>query len=294
MTFSTYLSSRRDLIEKTLESLISQKEGLPHSTLFEAARYSLLGKAKRLRPLLALVTAEAFGARVEDCLQSVCALELLHTYSLIHDDLPCMDDDDMRRGRPTSHKVFGEAVAVLSGDYLLTYAFEVIATCQNITAEQKVELIKVLSQKSGSEGMVGGQLIDILNEGKKIDWATLEFIHRYKTAALISASLEFGAILADASKEDREKLQSIGNAAGISFQIIDDILDVTSSEKELGKPVFSDQANAKCTAVTLLGIEKAQQTAQALMLSVKNDCKDLSISSTTIEEMLQKLLDRNF
>ena len=294
MTLPTYLKTRRELIEQTLDSLLSVREQARHAILFEAARYSLLGKAKRLRPLLALAAAEAYGAKMEECIQPVCALELLHTYSLIHDDLPCMDDDDLRRGRATSHKMFGEAIAVLSGDFLLTYAFEVIATSPYISAEKKVELTMVLSQRSGGDGRVGGQVIDIINEGKQIDWDTLKQIHHYKTAALISASLEFGAILGNACNKDKQMLRNIGNAAGMSFQIIDDILDVTGTESELGKPVLSDIANSKCTAVTLLGIKKAQDTAHALMTIVKNECKSLSITSEIMEELLERLLKRTF
>lgn len=292
MISSSYLSLRCELIEKTLSQLISEHAEMPHSLLFQSARYSLLGPAKRLRPLLTLATAESFGADVKMALHPACALELIHTYSLIHDDLPCMDDDDLRRGKPSLHKVVGEGQAVLTGDYLLTYAFEVLAKSPLLTAEQKIELITILSERAGGDGMVGGQVLDLLSEGQSPDWNTIEFIHHHKTAALISASIEFGAVIAQVSDEDKKHLQSIGYKAGLAFQIVDDILDVTANELELGKPIGSDLDLNKATAVSVLGLEKAQTTANTLRVAIENECKLLSIHDSSLAMVLDQLIDR--
>ena len=245
MPFSTYMSTRCEKIEQTLNKLIEERLEAPHKALFSSARYSLLAKAKRLRPLLTLAVTESFNGNLEAAFYPACALEIIHTYSLIHDDLPCMDDDDLRRGIPTVHKIYGEGHAVLTGDYLLTLAFEVLAKSPLLTAEQKIELITILSERAGGDGMVGGQVVDMLSEGKDIDLETLSFIHSHKTGALISASLEFGGVIANVCKEDKDLLKKIGYEIGLSFQIIDDILDVKGTEKEIGKPVHSDLANKK-------------------------------------------------
>lgn len=292
MISSSYLSLRCELIEKTLSQLICEHAEMPHTLLFTSARYSLLSSAKRLRPLLTLATAESFGADVKMALHPACALELIHTYSLIHDDLPCMDDDDLRRGKPSLHKVVGEGQAVLTGDYLLTYAFEVLAKSPLLSAEQKIELIKILSERAGGDGMVGGQVVDLLSEGQSPEWNTIEFIHHHKTAALISASIEFGAVIAQVSDEDKKHLQSIGYKAGLAFQIIDDILDVTANEFELGKPIGSDLDLKKATAVSVLGLEKAQTIANTLRVAIENECKLLSIHNSSLAMVLDQLIDR--
>jgi geranylgeranyl diphosphate synthase type II len=294
MPFSSYMSTRCEKIEETLNKLAPEKLEAPHKELFSSARYSLLAKAKRLRPLLTLAVTESFGGDMEAALYPACALELLHTYSLIHDDLPCMDDDDLRRGVPTVHKVYGEGHAVLTGDYLLTLAFEVLAKSPLLTAEQKLELITILSERAGGDGMVGGQVVDILSEGKDVDFETLSFIHSHKTGALISASLEFGGVIANVSLEDREILKKIGYEMGLSFQIIDDILDVRGNELEIGKPIHSDLNNKKSTSISILGIEKAEALANSLHSSSKSHCKRLSTSSPYLEEMLQNLIHRKF
>jgi geranylgeranyl diphosphate synthase type II len=291
---SSYISSRCQTIEKTLDELIESKDGQLHSTLFEAARYSLLSKAKRLRPLLTLATAESFECDFNKALHPACAIEILHTYSLIHDDLPCMDDDDLRRGRPTLHKVYGEGHAVLTGDFLLTFAFDVLANSPDLSSDQKIELIKTLSQKAGAHGMIGGQTVDLLHENKLANWQTLEFIHANKTAALIAASLDFGAIIAGAPLQDRIELRHIGHEIGLSYQIIDDILDVTAKQEDLGKTVHSDISNNKSTAITVLGIDQAQLLANELLNSVQQRCKKLSVRAPLLEEMLQKLIHRTF
>lgn len=236
------------LIENHLQALLKETDA-PYNSLFQAARYSILGSGKRLRPILAILTAEFLGCPKEKALNAACALEMIHTYSLIHDDLPSMDNDDMRRGKPSLHKVYPEGHAILVGDFLLTYAFEVIASDIQLSDKQKVDLISVLSQKSGAHGMIGGQVLDIASEGKPLDLNTLKQIHQNKTGALIAASVEFGAIIAEASLEKRNALRQFGENIGLAFQIVDDILDIDE-----GKPSYA----------TLLGVEQSEKLVKAL------------------------------
>ncbi len=206
-------------IEKKLKDLIQERLDAPQHLLFESARYSLLSPGKRLRPILTLATAQTFNIPLENALIPACALEMVHTYSLIHDDLPCIDDDDLRRGIPTLHKVYNEGHAVLTGDYLLTYAFELLSTSPHLTSDQKIALVKSLSQHAGGDGMIGGQVMDILKSG---NW---EEMHLLKTAALMISALEFGAIISNCSPSDTAHLKIFGKQIGLAFQIIDDILD---------------------------------------------------------------------
>lgn len=255
MTVINSKQTLRSLINTRLEALLPKREGL-HFLLFEGAHYSLMLPGKRLRPLFLLGCLEDYNVPLEKGLDVACALEMIHTYSLIHDDLPCMDDDDLRRGKPSLHKVYGEGQAILVGDFLLTYAFEVLATCgapQEVTA--------LIAKAAGGHGMIGGQIVDILFEGKPINWDILEFMYLGKTAALFSTALECGALLSDASNEERSSLREAGKLFGIAFQMHDDILDATSDTETLGKPAGSDRAQDKSNCVTLLGIERAQEVA---------------------------------
>jgi geranylgeranyl diphosphate synthase type II len=261
-----------EAIESALDSLIPPQSSVSHALLFEAARYSLLSPAaKRLRPLLLLATVDALGGSREAALIPACSLELIHTYSLIHDDLPCMDDDDLRRGRPTLHKVYPEGQAILAGDFLLTYAFEKLATAPHLSALQKIDLITSLAQSAGGEGMIGGQVIDLsLAQAKTLpSWEVLCAMHRKKTAALIVAAIDCGAIISHASTSTRELLQKAGQSLGLAFQIVDDILDVMGREEEIGKPVGSDARNAKTTAVSLLGLDRARALSEELLASAE-------------------------
>ncbi|MCB1109873.1 MAG: polyprenyl synthetase family protein [Chlamydiia bacterium] len=256
MTITDSSTTLRSLINERLEALLPKREGL-HFLLFEGAHYSLMLPGKRLRPLFLLSCLKDFSAPIEKGLDVACALEMIHTYSLIHDDLPCMDDDDLRRGKPALHKVYGEGQAILVGDFLLTYAFEILATCgapQEVTA--------LIAKAAGGHGMIGGQLVDILFEGKSIDWEILQFMYLGKTAALFSAALECGALLSGASDIEQAALKECGALFGMAFQMQDDILDVTSDTETLGKPAGSDAAQGKSNVVTLLGLEKAQALAQ--------------------------------
>jgi geranylgeranyl diphosphate synthase, type II len=293
MNLDSYLESRTDLINARLSELVPLQPKAPQALLFESARYILLNPGKRLRPILTLAAVESLGGTIESALTPACAIEILHTYSLVHDDLPCMDDDDLRRGMPTLHTVYPEGHAVLTGDFLLTYAFEVLSQSPFLDSEQRLQLVQVLSQRAGAHGMIGGQVVDIASEGKPISWELLHFIHHHKTAALVSACLEFAGIIAKASESDRELLKSIGLQIGLSFQLIDDVLDVTGTQELIGKPLFSDKDNEKATSVSVLGLEKAQTYAQELYVSALSDCKKLSFSSPLLEGLLSKLVHRS-
>lgn len=266
-------------IEETLEKLIAQRPDLPYAALFSAARYSLLSSGKRLRPLLTLAVCEGYGIPIEPALIPACAIELVHTYSLIHDDLPCMDDDDLRRGKPTLHKVYPEWHALLTGDYLLTYAFEILSTAPNLDAEQKLALVHTLAKHAGAHGMIGGQMIDLLFEESPIDWKVLEQMHLGKTAGLITASLEFGGIIARTPEKDLILLKKAGAAFGVAFQLIDDILDGPTEE-------------TKATAVTLLGVTETQTRATALVQSAKQCLNALSSPVPHLHSLFDQMLKR--
>lgn len=285
-----YLKKTALLIDNHLDSLI-QKTPCPHENLFSAARYSLMSGGKRLRPILLIATAEAFGCEAAKTLSAASALEMVHTYSMIHDDLPCMDDDDFRRGRPSLHRAFPEAHAVLTGDFLLTYAFEVIATDPLLTNEQKIKLIALLAKNSGGEGMVAGQILDIEAEGKDIDHETLQMIHRYKTGALLTASVEMGGIISMNSEETLFALRAYGNDVGLAFQIIDDILDFSLIEKQK-EPISSDLIKDKMTYVKLLGPENAKKKALALAESAKNHLKALPVKTQLLNQLADFIVHR--
>lgn len=276
-----YIQNKSELIENRLNELVFD-QNVPYSILLRAARYSLLAGGKRLRPILAIATAETFGSRAKHALDPACALELIHTYSLIHDDLPCMDNDDFRRGKPSLHKAFPEGCAVLTGDFLLTFAFEVTAQAPHLTAQQKIELVHLLAKNSGAEGMIGGQVMDLESEGKKIPIDFLRNIHARKTAALITTAIEYGGIVANANPDHRVILRQFGYEIGLAFQIFDDILDVTSNKN-------SDEKNEKVTYVTLLGLDKAKSEADR-HYKIALEQLELLPYDTTILSLIVKLL----
>lgn len=276
-----YLKKTKQLIDRHLLALIENANA--PKILLEAMQYSLSAGGKRIRPILLLATLEAFGENKEKGLDVACAIEMLHTYSLIHDDLPAMDNDDLRRGKPTNHKVFGEANAILAGDALLTYSFEIISSFNkydDVTPEMKLELIKRLAQAAGPEGMVAGQVEDLRNENNpNLTLQDLENIHYNKTGKLIIYSIVAGAILAKASEEKINLLEKFAYHLGITFQIQDDILDVIGDSKKTGKPTGSDTINEKSTYPKLLTLEGAKQKLsehleQALHYLQKTNIRD--------------------
>ena len=250
--FNQLMSQDLALIEDYLSKIF--KAETQYAQLQQAMDYSLLSGGKRIRPVLALETCRMCGGEKEQALDFAAGVEMIHTYSLIHDDLPAMDDDDFRRGRPTNHKVYGEAMSILAGDALLTAAFAQLAKA-DLPADRVVKAVRCLSEYAGSKGMVGGQALDMEGEGKDLTQVDLELLQRLKTGALISAATELGCIAAGGSEEDREKLHRYAQAIGLAFQIRDDMLDVTSTDEELGKPVGSDSTNDKNTFVSVLGLE---------------------------------------
>jgi geranylgeranyl diphosphate synthase, type II len=266
MELKTYLGERQQRVDQALARFLPAEDTLPAS-LHKAMRYSVFAGGKRIRPILMIAACEAVGGDPALVLPAACAMEMIHTYSLIHDDLPAMDDDDFRRGRPTNHKAFGEATAILAGDGLLTEAFLLLSNGEfqtGIPAAVTREVIHTLARCAGSLGMVGGQVVDMESEGKGIDLPTLEYIHTHKTGALILAALQCGALVGGASEEAFRCLSRYGEAAGLAFQVADDILDVIGDQAETGKRVGSDEARGKATYVALLGLTAARERAQEL------------------------------
>lgn len=290
LPLATYLAQQAQKIESHLEHLI-RPSTLPYGTLFEAARYSLFSGGKRIRPILTLATCQALGGNSAHALTPACTIELIHTYSMIHDDLPCMDNDDFRRGKPTLHKVVPESLALLAGDYLLTVAFEWLAKAPELSAEIKVKLVNILSSRAGGEGMIGGQVLDIAAQAATL--ADIELIHRCKTGALIEAAITMGALVAEASTPVLEELQAFGQEIGLAFQIVDDILDVTSSEQKHGKKIGSDLQNGKTTYVTLLGLEAAQGKAEELLQTAIKRLSHLPIDPGRLTQLAQFLVHRS-
>lgn len=259
MDFTTYYNNQRKLIDSFLENRLAKK-GI--SKVDDAMAYSLLAGGKRIRPVLLMATAEALGVKGYNYLPVACGLEMIHTYSLIHDDLPCMDDDDYRRGRLTNHKVFGEAIAVLAGDGLLTLAFEVMLEQKNVDPRVLIETVREMAMCAGNFGMVGGQGLDLENEGKSISAEELRKMHAGKTGALFIAAVRGGAHLAGANEQELLALTKFADLLGLAFQITDDILDVEGTTEDLGKPAGSDEKNHKSTYVSLYGLEAAKALAE--------------------------------
>ena len=256
-----YLKEHQIQVEAWMQSLVPAQPG-PLAQVMESMRYSLFAGGKRLRPILLMAAADAVGSDGQRFLQSACALEMIHTYSLIHDDLPAMDDDDYRRGRLTNHKVFGEGMAILAGDGLLTLAFETLLSQPGVTPDVLVRVTREVAQAAGPSGMVGGQAIDLGSEGQQPSPEVMKLMHRLKTGALFRASLRAGAMLGGGSDEDVRGLTDYAEQFGLAFQITDDILDVTGTEAVLGKPIGSDEKNNKATYVSVYSLPAAQRMAQ--------------------------------
>jgi geranylgeranyl diphosphate synthase type II len=266
-TLEVYLSQQQQRIEMALDRFLPSLDSYP-PRLMDAMRYSVFAGGKRLRPILMLAATEAVGGETEAILPAACAIECVHTYSMIHDDLPAMDDDDLRRGKPTNHVVYGEAMAILAGDALLTHAFELLSRAplvDRFSASVLLQVHQCLASASGGFGMIGGQVIDIISEGQEVGLATVEYIHRHKTAALIEASVVMGGLLGGGTDEEVQALRTYGHQIGWAFQIADDILDVEGDAAILGKAVGRDAELAKATYPAIVGVDVSRQRARELM-----------------------------
>lgn len=294
MDLKLEMKERCAYIEAALEKSVPEQQEFP-PVIFEAMRYSLLAGGKRLRPMMVLAACEAVGGRKEDALPFACALEMIHTYSLIHDDLPAMDNDDYRRGRLTNHKVYGEDMAILAGDGLLHHAMETMAdACLKNPTPQTTGAMKAIAHGAGIFGMLTGQVVDVFMEGKPLDQETLDFIHLNKTAAMIRGALEAGAVCGGADEKTVAEFALAGEKIGVAFQILDDILDVTSTLEELGKPIHSDEKNQKTTYVTLFGIEKSREIAAKLSDEAIAVWEKQGESCEFLLELTKYLLTRTF
>lgn len=268
MDLKHYLKERCQLVDSALEKYLPNENELP-SVLHKAMRYSVFAGGKRVRPILLLAACEAVGGDINNALPAACAMEMIHTYSLVHDDLPAMDNDDFRRGRPTSHKVFGEATAILAGDALLTEAFILLSNREAADSVEPGKLLQVIGEIgrcAGSRGMIGGQVVDMESEGKpEIDFATVQYIHTRKTGALIKASIRAGALLGGADQASEKALVKYGEAVGLAFQIADDILDIEGTTEEIGKDAGSDQERGKATYPSIIGLTESKRRAAELV-----------------------------
>jgi len=280
---SDIMAERRTLVDAALDRRLPPADE-PPPTIHEAMRYSVFAGGKRLRPMLALFGCEAVGGKLEDAMPAAVALELIHTYSLVHDDLPAMDDDDFRRGRPTCHKVYGEAVAVLAGDALLTHAFQVLAdpTATDVPAARRLQIVAEISAAAGSLGMVGGQTMDIQAEGKALDPTALLTLHSKKTGALLRASLRVGGLAGGADDAAMASLTRYGERLGLAFQIVDDILDIEGSSVEMGKTAGSDMRKHKATYPAVFGLEASRQEAARLLAEACEAVFPLGGGATTL------------
>ena len=288
----TQWNERIKLIEAALLKELGAETALV-PRLAESMEYSLMAGGKRLRPILVMAAADAVGARGTDFVQAACGIEMIHTYSLIHDDLPAMDNDDYRRGKLTNHKVFGEALAILAGDALLTQAFEVILRQQGVSAQVLLEVLREMSIAAGPNGMVGGQVIDMLSEGKRISMEELRRMHMGKTGALFRAAIRSGAILGGASEAQLAALTTYADCFGLAFQITDDILDVVGDEAVIGKPVGSDERNNKSTYVTLTSLEEARRLAREAVDDGLKAIAPLGDKAKFLGALLEYLISRD-
>ncbi|MGE3977358.1 MAG: polyprenyl synthetase family protein [Nitrospira sp.] len=294
MDIAEYLEQQRLNVDRFLD-LVAPTAVTPPTTLHESLRYSLLAGGKRIRPILTLAAAEAIGAAVPGLMPVACSLELIHTYSLIHDDLPSMDNDDFRRGKPTNHKVYGEAMAILAGDALLTMAFDLISRpdlMKDCDPVRQVRLVQELAYGSGSRGMVGGQVFDIQAENKDIDLATLQTIHKHKTGMLIRASVRMGAIAAGATDRQLDDVTGYAEDIGLAFQIADDVLNVTGTREELGKNPNTDAERGKKTYPTFHGVEGAKKLADDCVSRAINRLSSFGPSADPLREIARYITAR--
>lgn len=294
MNFNEQREQKVTEIEKILQKYLPKEEGY-QKLIMEAMGYNLLAGGKRLRPMMMHETYVMFGGKSKIIEPFMAALEMIHTYSLVHDDLPSMDNDDYRRGRKTTHIVYGEGMAVLTGDALLNCAFETAAKAFDMEPEHSYligKAIQILGKKAGIYGMIGGQVVDVESAGEKIDHQVIRFIYELKTCALIEAAMMIGAVLGGASEEEVEKVENIARKVGMAFQIQDDILDITSTNEVLGKPVHSDEKNEKTTYVTLAGYEKAKEEVERLSIEAIFELENLHKQNPYLMCLIEKLIHR--
>lgn len=293
MNINIYLRRKRELVDSFLKTYASSNKKQPGcpKQLSEAMSYSLMAGGKRIRPILAIAGYEAVGGRLNNILPVAASLELIHTYSLIHDDLPGMDNDDLRRNKPTNHKVFGEATAILAGDALLTEAFNIIAQT-DINPETLMSVIGELTHACGPAGMVGGQIMDIMLEGKKAKKKDLIYIHTHKTGSFIRASVRIGAIMAQAPRNKLNSLTKYGEQVGLAFQITDDILDITGTKEEMGKPIGSDSMRGKNTYPSVFGLKESKKIAENLINDSLKTIKNFDKKAEPLREIAKYILSR--
>ena len=293
VNFQDELAKRTEETEKVIRSFLPAEAGFA-GTMAQAMNYSMLAGGKRLRPMLIRETYRLFDGKEEVVKPFMAGMEMIHTHSLIHDDLPALDNDDYRRGRLTTHKVYGEAMGVLSGVALLNYAYETMLQAFSLTEDQDrvIRALRVMAEKTGIHGLLGGQSVDVENDGKPLEKEMLDYIYRSKTSALIEASMMTGAILAGADEHEVSVVEEAAGNIGLAFQIQDDILDVTSTDEELGKPVHSDEKNNKVTYVTLFGIEKASEQVEMLSEKAVELLKSLNKNNEFLYLLIEKLIKR--
>ncbi|HEY3763136.1 MAG TPA: farnesyl diphosphate synthase [Verrucomicrobiae bacterium] len=287
-----FLSTRTEAVNRALDKFLPAEKVRP-ATIHKAMRYSLFAGGKRMRPALCLAAAQACGGSEKDAMPLACAVECIHTYSLIHDDLPAMDNDDFRRGKPTNHKVFGEGIAVLAGDALLTQAFEIAAQCKNFPRYPHEKIVLEIARASGSLQLIAGQVADLEGEGKKISETDLRFIHERKTSALLCCSVRLGGMSANCTSAQLAALTNFGYHVGLAFQVIDDILDVTQTSEQLGKTAGKDVAEQKATYPAIVGLEKSRKIATQLTDKAFAALKIFKGRATALEALAEYLLKRD-
>ncbi|MEK5705854.1 polyprenyl synthetase family protein [Clostridioides difficile] len=295
MEFKQCLKEKASFVEKVLKEYMPKEEGY-QKTVIEAMNYSLSAGGKRLRPILTLEACKIVGGNEDEAIPFAIAIEMIHTYSLIHDDLPALDNDDLRRGRPTNHKVYGEAMGILAGDALLNYAFEVMlaGSINKENPEKYLKAINEIAKGAGIYGMIGGQVVDVESENKQIEKEKLDYIHMNKTAAMMVGCMRAGATIGGANSEQMEEITKYAKNIGLSFQIVDDIIDIVGDEAKLGKKVGSDIENHKSTYPSLLGLDKSKEIAHNLIDEAKKSIEKLSDDVDFLKGLAEYIIDREY
>ena len=293
MNLKTYLATRQKLIDRALDRFLPKANTKP-PTIHQAMRYSLFAGGKRLRPILCLAAAEACGGKIEKAMPLACAMECIHTYSLVHDDLPSMDNDDFRRGRPTCHKVYGDGIAVLAGDALLTIAFEIVSHAEPTSRYNMSTLLREVAVAAGSQRLIAGQVADLEAEGKKTTSDELSYIHKNKTAAILTTTVRIGGMSANANSQKLAAVTKFGRALGLAFQVIDDILDVTQTSEKLGKSAGKDIAAQKATYPAVIGLDASRAEARRLTRQAHGALSIFGASAKALHALANYLLEREY